>query len=204
MNTETWNIVSGCERLTPGCDNCPTYWDYKSKGLDYHPKEHPERLFIPMDNMTPSMYMVATGSDLFHEAIGLEYIQLVFKVMREAYWHQFQIVTKRAERLEALSNEYLYWPTNALAGISVEESRYKWRIDCLRNIEASRFVSLGPLTGEIGKLDLSGIQQAGVVAEHWGPNPRPVLPEWIDEIHQQCEEQSVTILDKHWLSQETA
>ena len=203
MNIEAWNIVSGCERLTPGCDNCPTYWEYKEKGLDYHPKEHPERLSIPLDNPTPSIYMVATGSDLFHEAVGMEFIQLVFAVMRQADWHQFQVVTKRAERLEAASSD-LQWPRNAMAGIGLEEGRYKWRIDCLRNVDALRFISFGPMTGAMGKLDLSGIHQAGVVVEHWGPHPRDVPPEWIDEIHKQCEEQGVTILDKHWLSKETA
>tara|TARA_R110000803_G_scaffold169490_2_gene232510 strand:- start:473 stop:1087 length:615 start_codon:yes stop_codon:yes gene_type:complete len=201
---EAWNIVSGCERLSPGCDNCPTYWEYKEKGLDYHPQEHLERLPIPTDNQTPSMYMVAAGSDLFHEAVTADFIKDAFKVMRTAYWHQFQIVTKRAERLEAFSREYLYWPANALAGVSVEEERYKWRIDCLRNVKASRFVSFGPMTGAMGTLNLSDIHQAGVVVEHWGPNPRDVLPEWVDEIHKQCEEQGVKILNKHWLSQETA
>lgn len=203
MKIETWNIVSGCERLTPGCDNCPTYWEYKQKGWDYSPMEHPERLSVPMDNPTPSVYMVATGSDLFHEAISLEFIQDVFEVMNQACWHEFQIVTKRAERLE-LASKNLKWPANSIAGIAVEEGKFKWRIDCLRNVDATRIISFGPMTGAMGKLDLSGISQAGVVVEDWGPNPRHVLPEWIDEIHKQCEEQGVIILNKYWLAQETA
>ena len=148
--------------------------------------------------------MVATGSDLFHEAVTVNFIQDAFKIMRQADWHQFQVVTKRAERLEAVSNRYLDWPSNVFAGIGLEEGRYKWRIDCLRNVDAFRFISFGPMTGAMGKLDLTGIHQAGVVVEHWGPNPREILPEWIDEIHQQCEEQGVTILNKHWLSQGVA
>ena len=201
---ETWNIVSGCERISPGCDNCPTYWEYHEKGLNFHPKERRDRLYDPLKNLTPSVYMVAAGSDLFHEAVTVNFIQDAFKIMRQADWHQFQVVTKRAERLEAVSNRYLDWPSNVFAGIGLEEGRYKWRIDCLRNVDALRFISFGPMTGAMGKLDLSGIHQAGVVVEHWGPNPRDVLPEWIDEIHQQCEEQGVTILNKHWLSKETA
>ena len=102
---------------------------------------------------------------------------------------------------------------NALDGVDkgldvklrlLEEGKYKWRIDCLRNVDTTRMISFGPMTGAMGKLDLSGIHQAGVVVEHWGPNPRPIKAEWIDEIHKQCEEQGVTILNKHWLSQETA
>ena len=203
MKIATWDIVSGCERLSPGCDNCPTYWEYKRKGWDYSPEEHMERLFVPMNNPISSVYMVATGSDLFHEAISLEFIKDVFWVMSQAYWHEFQIVTKRAKRLEAAS-KILKWPANSIAGIAVEEGKFKWRIDCLRNVDATRIISFGPMTGAMGKLDLSGISQAGVVVEHWGPNPREILPEWIDEIHQQCEEQGVKILDKHWLSREIA
>lgn len=203
MKIKTWNIVSGCERLTPGCDNCPTYWEYKEKGWNYHPKEHEDRLIEPLANLTPSVYMVATGSDLFHEAVSMKFINDAFDVMRRADWHQFQIVTKRAERLEAVSRD-LQWPANSIAGIALEEGKYKWRIDCLRNVDATRIISFGPMTGAMGKLDLSGIHQAGVVVEHWGPNPREILPEWIDEIHQQCEEQGVTILNKHWLSQGVA
>ena len=117
--------------------------------------------------------------------------------------HRSRRNTRRAERLEAAS-KYLQWPVNSIAGIALEEGKYKWRIDCLRNVDATRIISFGPMTGAMGKLDLAGIHQAGVVVEHWGPNPREILPEWIDEIHQQCEEQGVTILNKHWLSQETA
>ena len=98
MNIEEWNIITGCERLTPGCDNCPTYWEYKKKGWDYTPIFHSEALRIPLENKVPTAYMVAVGSDLFHESVGLKNLRSVFYVMTEAKWHHFEIVTKRIER----------------------------------------------------------------------------------------------------------
>ena len=198
-----WNISTGCERLSPGCDNCPTYWDSQSNGWDYHPTFNPEYLESPLKNKTPTAYMVAAGSDLFHESIRLEEIASVFRVMEEARWHHFEVITKRIERMESLSSRYLKWPINVLAGVTIEESRYKWRLDSLRNIDARRFVSFGPMTGRIGKVDLSGMEVAGVVVESWG-KPRPVKKEWIDEIHAQCNDSNVRIASQHWLTQGAA
>jgi len=195
-----WPVVTGCERLSPGCENCPSYWEYAKMGWDYHPTPRPESLYHPSQITEPSIFIVAPGSDLLHEAVRVEFIETVIKTMAVNLRHTFQIVTKRAERLEALN---LPWPGNVQVGVAVEESRYKWRIDCLRNVRANRFVSFGPLTGPVGQVDLSGIQSAGVVIETWG-KPRPCKQEWIDEIQIQCELQNVTVSTEHWLVKETA
>lgn len=195
-----WPITTGCERLTPGCNNCPSYWEYFEKGWDYHPIFRPEYLTLPFETKESATFIVSPGSDLLHEAIKIEFIEDVIKTMAVNLQHNFQIVTKRVERLEALD---LPWPGNAYIGVAVEESKYKWRIDCLRNVRASRFVSFGPMTGRIGKVDLSGIQSAGVIVETWG-KPRSCKQEWVDEIHDQCEEQNVMISTEHWVVKETA
>jgi len=192
MEIAPWNITTGCERLTPGCDNCPTYWDSHKNGWDYHPSFNLKELSTPLDNKVPTAYMVSIGSDLFHEAIRLKEIASVFNVMRLATWHHFEVVTKRIERMEVISRRDLRWPKNAMAGVAIEGAKHLWRLDCLKDIDARRFVSFGPMVGRIGKVDLTGIEVAGVVVEDWG-KPRAVEPEWIDEIYEQCEKFGVGI-----------
>ena len=181
LKVTEWNITTGCERLTPGCDNCG----------------------IPLANKIPAAYIVSAGSDLFHEAIRVEEIEAVFKVMARASQHHFEVITKRVERMETLSARHLKWPSNVMAGVTIEESKYKWRLDCLREIDARRFVSFGPMTGRIGQVNLAGIEVAGVVVEQWG-KPRPVKQKWIDEIHNQCDASHVRIATQHWLTQGAA
>ena len=109
MEAINWQVVTGCERLTPGCDNCPTYWNFKKLGLDYHPQTHSEALRDPLANKVSSLYLVAAGSDLFHEAVRTEFILEVFRVMHLAYWHRFEVGTKRIERAATLSDRHLIW-----------------------------------------------------------------------------------------------
>ena len=206
MKIVPWEVVIGCERISPGCDNCPTYWEFKKEGWDYHPSAQLINLREPLRKDEPTCFIVASGSDLFHESINTEFIQTVFEIMKDAepLGHQFEVITKRAERMEMVSNRFLEWPDNAIAGVAVEESRYKWRIDCLRNIKARRFVSFGPLTGRIGKVNLQGIEVAGAVPETWGSHPRPTDPKWIDEIELQCKKQGVAISQQHFLIKGTS
>ena len=198
IESAPWSIVTGCERLTPGCDNCPTYWDYKAESRDYHPQFNSRLLLHPKDNPKPTRYFVAAGSDLFHEAIRMEEIQKAFEVMNESHWHTFEVGTKRIERMEIMSQRHLVWSENMIAATGVEASKHKWRIDALRGVDARRMISFGPLVGRVGKVDLVGIESAGVVVEHWG-KPRPVKQEWIDEIEDQCREQDVIINKDYWL-----
>ena len=192
MEISPWNITTGCERLTPGCDNCPTYWDAHKNGWDYHPTFNLKELSTPLNNKVPTAYMVSVGSDLFHEAIRVSEIASVFEVMHLATWHHFEIVTKRIERMESVSRRHLHWPVNSMAGVTIEEEKYAWRLDCLRDVNARRFASFGPMVGRMGKVDLTGIEVAGVIVEEWG-KPRPVKPEWIDEVYEQCEKYGVGI-----------
>jgi len=203
MKAIAWNIVTGCERLSPGCDNCPTYWESQKLKTDYHPKTHDARILEPLENKTPAAYMVAAGSDLFHEAVRLEFIQSVFEIMEQAHWHEFEVMTKRVERMESLSTRGLIkWPHNVIAGVAVEESRYKWRIEALRNVKARRMVMFGPMVGSIGKVNLNGIEAAGPVTEDWGPNPRPVDPMYLGEVIDQITNQKIRLLTNSWLCEE--
>jgi len=198
---ENWYIVTGCERLSPGCDNCPTYWDYYHRGLDYHPIFHKERIMHPYKFWDGTTVIVAPGSDLIHEAITEKQIRGVVNVMKHNPEVFFEVGTKRAERLVALG---IKWPDNVTVGVAVEEARYKWRIDALRDVDVQhKMVSFGPLTGPVGEIDMCNISMAGVVVETWGPNPRPVKQEWIDEIRDQCLDWPVRFVDQHWVAKET-
>ena len=195
-----WPIVTGCERLSPGCKNCPTYWNYKDEGKDYHPVFHKTLLQDPLEWTGPASCLVAPGSDLLHEAIRYKEVLAVVAVMRQNPKITFEVGTKRVERLEALNIE---WPTNVFVIVPVEESKYKWRIDSLRNVDAkNKMVSFGPMTGRVGQVDLTGIDMVAVIPEHWGTDPRECKPEWIDEIYEQAEAQGVAISEDYWLCKE--
>ena len=202
MEAINWEVVTGCERLTPGCDNCPTYWNHKKLGLDYHPQTHPELLEDPIHNLEPAVYLVAAGSDLFHEAVRLEFIKKVFYVMQVANWHHFEVGSKRIERMAVLSSRYLTWGENMLAFTGVESAEYRWRIDELRKIEARRMVSFGPMTGRVGEVNLEGIEVAGAVVEDYGPKPRPIPDEWVEHLRIQAEAQNVRWSTTRWQAKE--
>jgi len=202
MEAINWEVVTGCERLTPGCDNCPTYWNHKKLGLDYHPQTHSEALRDPLANKVSSLYLVAAGSDLFHEAVRTEFILEVFRVMHLAYWHHFEVGSKRIERMATLSDRSLIWRENMLAFTGVESAEYKWRIDVLRKIEARRMVSFGPMVGRVGEVNLEGIEVAGAVVEDYGPKPRPIPDEWVEHLRIQAEGQNVRWSTTRWQAKE--
>ena len=196
-----WPIVTGCERLTPGCRNCPTYWNHKKNNEDYHPVFHAEELERPSKVAGKASCIVAPGSDLLHEAIRYSEVLRVVDVMRENPNISFEIGTKRVERLEAIT---FGWPDNVAIMIAVEESRYKWRLDSLRNVRAkTKVVMFGPMTGRVGEIDMTGIDAAAIVVEDWGPNPRQVEDKWIEEIYDQCKNQGVEMIEHRWLCKET-
>ena len=144
--------------------------------------------------------IVAPGSDLLHEAIRYEQVFRVAKAMKENPQITFDLATKRVERLEAIP---FTWADNVAIIVAVEESRYKWRIDALRNVKAkTKMVSFGPMTGRVGKVDLLGIDAIVVIPEHWGMDPRECKPEWIDELYEQAQEQNVVISENYWVCKE--
>jgi len=201
----TWNPVTGCTKVSLGCKHCyaETFAE-RWRGIQGHPYEQgfdlrlwPDRLEIPLSWKKPRTIFVNSMSDLFHERVPVGFIQKVFKTMQEAYWHTFQVLTKRSERLVEVSSS-LIWPPNVWMGVSIETAEYLWRADHLRDVPASvRFLSLEPLLGQIYPLDLSGIRWV-IVGGESGPGARPIEGAWIRKVHEQCLQQSVPFFFKQW------
>lgn len=151
----------------------------------------------PLRWKKPRRIFVNSMSDLFHEQVPDEFIQDVFKVMRKANWHQFQILTKRAERLVEL-DPHLRWPSNVWTGVSVENKKYAYRIDVLKKTRAKvKFISLEPLLSDVGRLDLKGIDWV-IVGGESGPGARLMDPAWVVSIRDQCIENDVAFFFKQW------
>ena len=201
----TWNPVTGCTKVSPGCAHCyaETFAE-RFRGVTGHPYERgfdlqlrPERLEQPLSWRQSRMIFVNSMSDLFHEDVAEDYIREVFKVMRKAHWHTFQVLTKRAGRLAELAPK-LSWPQNVWMGVSVENERYLSRIEHLRLVPAAvRFISFEPLLGPIQNPDLRGIHWV-IVGGESGPRARRMNPNWVRDIRQQCEAAGVAFFFKQW------
>ena len=201
----SWNPVTGCTKAGPGCLNC--YAERMAKRLQamgqpnyrdgFRVTLHPATLDAPLFWTRPQLIFVNSMSDLFHEDVPFDFIQKVFAVMVRARQHSFQVLTKRAERLEELARK-LPWPSNVWIGVSVESADYTYRIDHLRRVPAAtRFVSFEPLLADVGELDLTDIHWA-IVGGESGPGARPMQPKWALAIRDQCVEQSVPFFFKQW------
>jgi protein gp37 len=201
----TWNPVTGCNKVSPGCKHCYAQrFSERFRGVPGHPFEQgfdlllwPERLALPLAWKTPKRIFVNSMSDLFHERVPLEFIRRVFDTMRAASHHQFQVLTKRAERLVEVSPS-LDWPENVWMGVSVENEKYAYRSELLREVPAHvRFLSVEPLIGPIPKLPLRGIHWV-IVGGESGPGARPMQPEWVRSIQAQCVRARVRFFFKQW------
>lgn len=201
----TWNPVTGCTKVSPGCKFC--YAERMSERLQamgqanyrngFQLTLQPRMLELPLKWKRPQRIFVNSMSDLFHKDVPLDYIQRVFDVMRRADWHRFQVLTKRADRLAEL-DPFLEWPKNVWMGVSVESTDHVDRIDCLRQTHASlKFLSLEPLLGPLHNMDLQGIDWA-IVGGESGPRARPVEEEWILDIRDQCRRAGVAFFFKQW------
>ncbi|MBI2819420.1 MAG: phage Gp37/Gp68 family protein [Acidobacteria bacterium] len=201
----TWNPVTGCTKVSPGCKNCyaerlaarlqamgnPRYRNGFAVTL------HPDQLSLPLRWPRPRRIFVNSMSDLFHEAVPDDFIFRVFETMETASWHVFQILTKRADRLEKLAPR-LPWPQNVWQGVSVENSQYTWRVEHLRRVpSAVRFLSIEPLLGPILQLPIDGIDWV-IVGGESGPNHRPVDPAWVRQIRDRCVDAGVPFFFKQW------
>ncbi len=201
----TWNPVTGCNKVSPGCKYCyaervaerlqamgqPNYKDGFKLTLQ------PKMLELPIRWKRPQTIFVNSMSDLFHRDVPLEYIHRVFDVMRRAPWHRFQVLTKRADRLAELSPE-IEWPENVWMGVSVENSDYVDRIDDLRSTGAAvKFLSLEPLLGPLQALKLKHIDWV-IVGGESGPCARPMEPAWATDIRDQCAKANVAFFFKQW------
>jgi protein gp37 len=201
----TWNPVTGCTKVSPGCKHC--YAERLARRLQamgnaryrngFAVTLHPDQIDLPLRWREPRRIFVNSMSDLFHEAVPEAFIARVFDVMVRARWHVFQVLTKRAERLAALSPR-LPWPDNVWQGVSVESTRYTSRIALLQTVPATvRFLSVEPLLGPIPVLPLDGIHWV-IVGGESGPRHRPVDPTWVREIRDQCLGTRVPFFFKQW------
>jgi protein gp37 len=154
-------------------------------------------LTLPLAWKRPMTIFVNSMSDLFHPDVPFEYVQDVFAIMERASWHRFQVLTKRADTLEKVSGE-LSWPPNVWMGVSVENSRFTHRINHLRRTGAKvKFLSLEPLLGPLEGLDLKGIDWV-IVGGESGPGARPLRPEWVIDLRDQCRNAEVPFFFKQW------
>ena len=201
----TWNPVTGCDQVSPGCAHCyaKTFAE-RWRGVPDHPYEQgfdlriwPERLEQPSHWRRPRMIFVNSMSDLFHEEIPDEFIGQVFEAMREADWHTFQILTKRHQRLVDLAGRF-DWPPNVWMGVSIENRRFVHRADFLREVPAAvRFISAEPLLGPLEGLDLSQIDWL-IAGGESGPGHRPVREAWLLQLRDQCQRDGVDFFFKQW------
>jgi len=201
----TWNPSTGCNKVTSGCKNC--YAETMAKRLQamgtagyengFEFTIMPERLELPKKIKKPTKFFVNSMSDLFHELMPFDFLDRVFKTIEETPIHQYQILTKR----ENVLAEYFKTrkvPKNVWLGVTVENSKTKNRIDVLRNIDAEiKFLSIEPLIGSVGMLDLTNIHWV-IVGGESGHKARPMKPEWAIDIQKQCDEQEVAFFFKQW------
>ncbi|HEV3330885.1 MAG TPA: phage Gp37/Gp68 family protein [Bryobacteraceae bacterium] len=201
----TWNPVTGCDKISPGCKHC--YAERMANRLKaarnpnyqngFELTLQPQMLARPLEWKKPKNIFVNSMSDLFHDEVPFDYIRQVFDVMNRASWHQYQVLTKRAERVHELS-PHLKWAPHIWMGVSVESEKYVDRIDHLRQTGAHvKFLSLEPLLGPLEKLDLRGIDWA-IVGGESGPGARPVDPSWVTDIRDQCVQARVAFFFKQW------
>ena len=205
----TWNPVTGCTKVGPGCDNCyAERFAERWRGVEGHPYEQgfdlrlwPSRLSHPKSWRKPRMIFVNSMSDLFHKGIRSAYIDLVFDTMETADWHTYQVLTKRSTRMrDYIRKRYgdAGAPGHIWLGVSVEAQRQASRIRHLNDIKAHvRFVSFEPLLGPVHGLDLSGVEWA-IVGGESGPKSRPMEREWAIGIRDACEAFGVPFFFKQW------
>jgi len=201
----TWNPVTGCTKVSPGCGHC--YAERMALRLramgqpnyanGFRLTIHENMLELPLRWKKPQMIFVNSMSDLFHKDVPLEFIQEVFDTMRRASWHIFQVLTKRSKRLLELDQE-IDWPPNVWMGVSVENQDYAFRIEHLRQTNAYlKFLSLEPLLGPLPNLDLCGIDWI-IVGGESGPGARPMKEKWVVDIRDQCHAADVPFFFKQW------
>lgn len=210
----TWNPTTGCDRISPGCDNCYALTlsrrlkamgttkyqndgDPRTSGPGFGLTLHPDALSIPLQWKTPRMVFVNSMSDLFHARVPLEFVRQVFQVIAETPQHTYQMLTKRARRLRRLAND-LDWPPNLWMGVSVENREQLDRIDDLRQVPAAvRFLSCEPLLGPLTDLQLDGIGWV-IAGGESGPRHRPMHEDWVVEIRDTCNKADVPFFFKQW------
>lgn len=210
----TWNPTTGCDRISPGCDNCyalklakrlkamgnPKYQEDgnpRTSGPGFAVTEHSVALDIPRRWSAPRVIFVDSMSDLFHARVSSSFIRDVFQVMEETPRHTYQLLTKRPRRAVRMAAE-LPWPSNVWLGVSVETTEQLWRLDELRKVPATtRFVSAEPLLGSLSGLNLSGMHWL-IAGGESGPHHRSLDPQWVRELRDESHDQGVAFFFKQW------
>ena len=201
----TWNPVTGCTKISEGCAHC--YAERMALRLKAMGQKNyvngfkvtlqPHALDLPLMWKKPQTIFVNSMSDLFHKDVPISFIHQVFDIMKRAHWHRFQVLTKRAERLDEIA-PLLNWPVNVWMGVTVENVSSIQRIDYLCNVPASiRFLSLEPLLEPLPNMDLSCIDWV-IVGGESGPGARPMNKKWVLDIQQQCRKADVPFFFKQW------
>lgn len=213
----TWNPVTGCTEVSPGCDHCyARVFSERWRGIKGHHFEQgfdirlwPERLQHPINWKKPRLIFVNSMSDLFHKDVPDDFVLQVFSVMAQANWHTFQVLTKRPNRLVHLvpkitahiSEHVQYsgrWPQHIWVGVSVEDMRYQWRVNQLRKVPAAiRFVSAEPLLDSLKELDITNIHWL-IAGGESGSGHRACDPVWVEELRDRCSKEAVAFFFKQW------
>jgi protein gp37 len=205
----TWNPVTGCTKVGPGCDNCyAERFAERWRGINGHPYEQgfdltlwPSRLEQPVQWKKPRMIFVNSMSDLFHKDIDPRFIDRVFDAMERANWHVYQVLTKRSSLMRnyvraRYANEPV--PRHIWLGVSVEDAVHTGRIRHLKEINSeARFISFEPLLGLIDNVDLRGVAWA-IVGGESGPGARPMHPDWARRIRDICDRDNAAFFFKQW------
>lgn len=201
----TWNPVTGCNKISPGCKFC--YAERMAKRLKAMGSEnykdgfklsvHESALYLPLSWKKSQTIFVNSMSDLFHKDIPVNFLMRTFEVMNKAGWHNFQVLTKRSDILLKL-DPIITWTENIWMGVSVENQNYTYRIDHLRETNAHiKFLSIEPLIGPIDNLDLTNINWV-IVGGESGPGARPMEESWVLRIRDICKESKVPFFFKQW------
>jgi len=201
----TWNPVTGCDKISDGCKNCyASKMAIRLKAM-HNPRYkngfevtlHEDLLSLPMKWKKPSTIFVNSMADLFNYKVPDDFIKKVFITMNACPHHTFQVLTKYSDRMIEICKEVKF-TDNIWLGVTVENGKYKDRIDQLRQVPAKvRFISFEPLIGDVGELDLNDIHWA-IIGGESGPGSRPILEEWILNIKNQCVDQEVAFYFKQW------
>lgn len=201
----TWNPVTGCTQVSPGCDHCYALtFAERFRGVPSHHYEQgfdlrlwPERLELPLTWHAPRRIFAVSMGDPFHKDVPDDFISQMWDVMVRAHWHSFQVLTKRPQRMARLAPT-LSWPSNIWAGTSIESNQYAWRAGHLRRVPAAvRFISAEPLLGPLDKVDLTGIDWV-ITGGESGHKHRPCAPEWVEDLHARCQSAGISFFHKQW------
>ncbi len=210
----TWNPVTGCDRVSPGCAHCYALTlatrlkamgntryrmdgDPRTSGPGFGVTLHDDLLTLPLRWKKPRLIFVNSMSDLFHPSVPDHFVKVVFETMGEAHWHTFQVLTKRHERLAELA-WHLHWTPNIWQGVSVENRRWVVRAEALKHTPAQvKFISAEPLLGPLDNLDLQGIDWL-IAGGESGPRHRPMHATWVRELRDSCIEAEVPFFFKQW------